>query len=250
MEYDKILTDILGRKDFLVVGKNVIRTDAIDKALGKARYTSDYVPRDTSILRVFRSNVAHAKIKSIDTAEALKIPGVEAIYTGADVTGNNQIGYALPDQPFLNYKKVHYIGDPIALVVARDEYAAADAMDSIHVDYDPLPAYFDIDAAQAEDAVDIHEGGNIAVTTKIRKGDAVKGFEEADVEVEETGMGGLNLLDLLVNYDRVIIVDAIQTVGGKAGQIQGKNISFRYFRPPLRRSSNPSGLPLQCLIHR
>ncbi|MCW4012037.1 MAG: xanthine dehydrogenase family protein molybdopterin-binding subunit [Candidatus Bathyarchaeota archaeon] len=186
MEYDKILTEILGRKDFLVVGKNVTRTDALDKALGKARYTADYVPRDTSILKVFRSSEAHARIKSINTSEALRIPGVEAIYTGADITGNNQIGYALPDQPFLNDKKVHYVGDPIALVVARDEYAAAEAMESIYVDYDPLPNYLDIDAALAGDAVDIHEGGNIAVTTKIRKGDAEKGFKEADVEVEDT----------------------------------------------------------------
>jgi len=186
LEYDKILTEILGRKDFLVVGKNVTRTDALDKALGKARYTADYVPRDTSILRIFRSSEAHALIKSIDTSEALQIPGVEAIYTGADITGNNQIGYALPDQPFLNDKKVHYIGDPIALVVARDQYAAAEAMETINVDYDPLPTYLDIDAALAEGAMDIHKGGNIAVTTKIRKGDSEKGFKEADVEVEDT----------------------------------------------------------------
>ncbi|MCK5670115.1 aldehyde oxidase, partial [Candidatus Bathyarchaeota archaeon] len=136
MEYDKILTDILGRKDFLVVGKNVIRTDALDKALGRAKYTADYVPKGTTILKVYRSTVAHANIKSIDTSEALKVPGVEAIYTGADVTGNNQIGYALPDQPFLNDKKVHYIGDPIALICAKDEYAASEAMDKIHVDYE------------------------------------------------------------------------------------------------------------------
>ena len=186
MEYDKILTDILGREDFLIVGKNVIRADALDKVLGKARYTADYVARDTSILKVFRSQVAHAWIKSIDTSTALKIPGVEAIYTGNDVTGNNQIGYALPDQPFLNDKKVHYVGDPIALIVARDEYAAAKAMDSIHVDYDPLPIYLDIDLALSNKAFNIHEGGNIAVTTKIRKGDIEKGFQKADVEVEDT----------------------------------------------------------------
>jgi CO/xanthine dehydrogenase Mo-binding subunit len=186
LEYDKILTDILGREDFLIVGKNVIRADALDKVLGKARYTADYVARDTSILKVFRSQVAHAWIKSIDTSTALKIPGVEAIYTGNDVTGNNQIGYALPDQPFLNDKKVHYVGDPIALIVARDEYAAAKAMDSIHVDYDPLPIYLDIDSALSNKAFNIHEGGNIAVTTKIRKGDIEKGFKKADVEVEDT----------------------------------------------------------------
>jgi CO/xanthine dehydrogenase Mo-binding subunit len=186
LEYDKILTDILGREDFLIVGKNVIRADALDKVLGKARYTADYVARDTSILKVFRSQAAHAWIKSIDTSTALKIPGVEAIYTGNEVTGNNQIGYALPDQPFLNDKKVHYVGDPIALIVARDEYAAAKAMDSIHVDYDPLPIYLDIDLALSNKAFNIHEGGNIAVTTKIRKGDIEKGFQKADVEVEDT----------------------------------------------------------------
>jgi len=50
LEYDKILTDILGRKDFLVVGKNVIRTDALEKALGRAKYTADIVPKGTTIL--------------------------------------------------------------------------------------------------------------------------------------------------------------------------------------------------------
>jgi CO/xanthine dehydrogenase Mo-binding subunit len=186
LEYDKILTDVLGRKEFLVVGKNVIRTDALDKALGKARYTADYIPIDTSILKVYRISVAHAKINSIDISAALKIAGGEAIYTGTDVTGNNQIGYALPDQPFLNHEKVHYVGDPIALIVARDEYAAAEGIDNIHVDYDPLPTILDIDAALAKDAVDIHEGGNIAVLTKIRKGCVEKGFKEANVEVEDT----------------------------------------------------------------
>lgn len=186
MEYDKILTDILGRKDFLVVGKNVIRTDALDKALGRAKYTADIVPKGTTILKVYRSKVAHANIKSIDTSEALKVSGVEAIYTGADVTGNNQIGYALPDQPFLNDKKVHYVGDPIALICAKDEYAAAEAMEKINVDYEELPAHLDIDAALVEGAEDIHDGGNIALVTKIRKGDIEGVFESADAVVEDT----------------------------------------------------------------
>ncbi len=185
MEYDKILTDILGRKDFLVVGKNVTRTDALDKALGKAKYAADYVPKETTILKVYRSTVAHARIKSIDTAEALKIPGVEAIYTGADITGNNQIGYALPDQPFLNDKKVHYVGDPIALICAKDEYAADEAMGKVHVDYEELPAYLDLDSALAG-SEDIHDGGNVAVITKIRKGDIAGVFENADAVVEDT----------------------------------------------------------------
>jgi len=186
LEYDNILKDVLGREGFLVVGRNVVRTDALDKVMGKAMYTADYVPRGTTLLKVYRSTVPHALIKAIETAEALEVPGVEAIYTAADVTGNNQIGYALPDQPFLNAEKVHYIGDPIALVCARDEYALEKAFEKMSVEYQELPAMLDIDASLGEDAADIHDGGNIALTTRIRKGDTEKGFGEATVEVEET----------------------------------------------------------------
>ena len=186
MEYDRILEDLLRREDYLVVGRSVTRTDALDKVLGRARYTSDYIPKGTVVVKVLRSAVPHALIKGIDTSEALKVHGVESVFTGADVPGDNQIGYALPDQPFLNDEKVHFVGDPIALVCAKDEYAAYEALDRVVVEYDELPAYLDIDAAQEGDAVPIHKGGNIAVTTRIRKGDAEKGFEDADVEIEET----------------------------------------------------------------
>jgi CO/xanthine dehydrogenase Mo-binding subunit len=185
MEYDKILSDILKRDDFLIVGKNVVRTDALDKVLGKTKYCADFIPKNTVVVKVFRSEVPHALIRSIDFSEALSIPGVEDIITGHDVA-NNQIGYALPDQPFLNTEKVHFIGDPIALVCAKDEYVAFKAMDKINVDYEDLPAYLDIDASLSDNALHIHEGGNVSVTTKIRKGDIEKGFSNADVEVEDT----------------------------------------------------------------
>ena len=116
MEYHNILREALGRDEYLVVGTQVARVDALDKALGKARYTPDYIPPGTRVVKVFRSTQAHALVKAIHTEEALKAPGVEAVYTALDVTGENQIGYALPDQPFLNHEKVHYVGDPLALV--------------------------------------------------------------------------------------------------------------------------------------
>jgi CO/xanthine dehydrogenase Mo-binding subunit len=178
VEYDRILEDLLQRKDYLVVGRSVTRTDALDKVLGRAKYTADYIPRGTTVVKVFRSTVPHAMIKSIDTSKASKVPGVEGVFTGADVPGDNQIGYALPDQPFLNDEK--------ALVCARDEYAAYEAMDKIIVEYGELPAHLDIDSAQSEDAAPIHKGGNMALTTKIRKGDAEKGLAESDVDIEET----------------------------------------------------------------
>ena len=186
MEYDKILTEILGREDFLVVGKNVVRTDTLDKVLGKAMYTADYLPKNTTSVKVYRSIVPHGLIKKINLQEALNVPGVEAILTGGDVTGNNQIGYALPDQPFLNDRKVHYVGDPVALICASDDYAAQRAYDRIDIEYEELPAHFDIDSAVKQGAKHIHDGGNIALTTKIRKGDSETGFNESDIEVSDS----------------------------------------------------------------
>ncbi len=158
MEYDKILEDILGRKEFLVVGKSIIRTDALDKALGRAKFTSDYIQPGTVVVKEVYSTHPHALIKRVDTSAALELPGVLAVYTGADVPGENQIGYAMPDQPFLCDEKVHFIGDPIAIVCAEDEYAAQEARDAVVVEYDPLPANFTIHETLAKDAIHIHEG--------------------------------------------------------------------------------------------
>jgi len=144
------------------------------------------IPKGTAVLKILRSTQPHALIKRIDATPALSLPGVDAVLTAKDVPGENQIGYALPDQPFLNNVKVHYIGDPIAIVVARDESTAQDALDSIIVDYESLPAVFDVDDAIAPGAPLIHESENIAVKTIIRKGDAPKGFKKAKVIVEDT----------------------------------------------------------------
>jgi len=186
MEYDKMLRDLLGREEYLVVGRSVVRTDALDKCLGRAMFTADYVPKGTAVVKVVRSSHPHALIRSIDAEETLKKPGVEAVLTGADVPGQNQIGYALPDQPLLNEGKVHYIGDPIALVCAEDEQSAFEGMEKVRVEYEPLPAAFTLDEALEPDAPKIHEDGNIAVKTRIRKGDPEGGFGEADFEVEDT----------------------------------------------------------------
>ncbi len=186
MEYDKILENLLGRGQFLVVGKSVVRADALDKALGKAKFTADYIQKGTVVVKVVRSTQPHAHIKRVDVDAAVRIPGVHAVLTASDVPGLNQIGYAIPDQPFLNCEKVHYIGDPIALVCAEDAWSAVKGMDAVAIDYDPLPANFTIDDTLRKDAVHIHEGGNVALTSRIRKGDIEGGFSEADVVVEET----------------------------------------------------------------
>jgi len=186
MDYHKILQNLLGRDEYIVVGRRVTRSDSLDKALGEAKFTADYIQKGATVVKVVRSTQPHAFIKSISIEDALRVPGVLAVLKASDVPGINNIGYALPDQPFLNDKKVHYIGDPIALVCAEDEDAAAEGMDAVNVVYEPLPAVFDVDAALGTEAPRIHENGNLAITTRIRKGDTAKGFVDAVVEVEDT----------------------------------------------------------------
>ena len=186
MRYDRILEDLLHREDYLVVGRSVVRTDALDKVLGRARFTEDYIPRGTAVVKVVRSSQPHALIRRVDASAALRVPGVARVLTASDVPGENQIGYALPDQPFLNDVKVRFIGDPLALVVAEDRDAASEGAEAVEVEYEPLPAVFDTANALREGAPAVHEGGNVAVTTRIRKGGTAGGFSEAVVEVEDT----------------------------------------------------------------
>ncbi|MFQ6076030.1 MAG: xanthine dehydrogenase family protein molybdopterin-binding subunit [Candidatus Bathyarchaeia archaeon] len=184
MDYSRILEEVLHRKEYLIIDERVVRADALDKAIGKARFTADYISDGAVCVRVVRSTKPHALIREIDTKGALGVPGVLRVITADHIPGENQIGYALPDQPLLNRGKVHFIGDPIALVCAEDEYAAAEGVDAVRVEYEPLPAVFDTDSALKPGAPLVHRGGNVAVTTRIRKGDLEKGLAEGDVEVE------------------------------------------------------------------
>jgi CO/xanthine dehydrogenase Mo-binding subunit len=185
MRYDRILEDLLNRDDFLVLGRNIVRTDALDKVLGRAKFTADYVPRDTAVVKIVRSPHPHALIKGIDASPAMELPGVQMVLTAADIPGENQIGYALPDQPFLNDVKTRFVGDPVALVVAADEGSAIEGADAVRVKYSPLPSVLDTTDALMAGAPMVHEGGNVVLTTKIRKGSVERGFSEADVVVED-----------------------------------------------------------------
>ena len=186
MEYDKVLKNILGRDDYLIVGKSIARSDSLDKALGKAKFTADYIPRGTMVVKVFRSSLPHALIKKIHTEAASSQQGVIDVITAKDVPGINQIGYAIADQPFLNDRKAHFVGDPIALVCAEDEYSAAAGIDAMEVEYESLKPLFDTRSALRPEAPPIHDGGNTAITTRIRKGDVEKGFAGSEIEIEDT----------------------------------------------------------------
>ena len=182
----RLLEKWLRAERFLVVGKSVKRLDAIDKVTGKAKFMEDHVLPTMLYVKLLTSTEPHARILGIDVGEALRVKGVVKVVTSNDIPGENQVGYALPDQPLLAACKVRFHGEPIGLVAAETPEAALEGAMAVKVDYEPLPAILDpIEAMRRKDVL-VHEemGSNIAFTTKVRKGDVRAGFEKADVIVE------------------------------------------------------------------
>jgi CO/xanthine dehydrogenase Mo-binding subunit len=146
---------------FSIVGQDVPRTDAKAKATGRAIYADDIKLPGMLHGKLLRSPVAHARITHIDTSRAKALPGVKSVITGADIPqvryGNWRLFPATQDETALAADTVRFIGDEVAAVAAVDAATAAEALERITVDYEPLPAAFDLDAALAPGAPVIHD---------------------------------------------------------------------------------------------
>lgn len=173
-------------EELSVVGKSAIRVDAYEKVRGKLQYGADLEYPDALHGKVLRSPYPHALIKKIDIEKAEALPGVKVVLTAKDVPGRNGFGAIIPDQPVICGDKVRYVGDGVALVAAESEEVAIQALELIEVEYEPLAAVFSPVDAMRSDAPKIHEKGNLLTTARIRKGDVVKAFKEADVILERT----------------------------------------------------------------
>ena len=168
-----------------VVGKSMNRLDAADKATGKTKYGQDLFDKKFLSAKVLRAAHPHAEVLRVDTRAAKKMPGVVAVLAHQDVSGTNMHGLIRRDQEVLCSRKVRYLGDAIAIVVAKNEQAAIAALEKIKVDYKPLPAVFTIDDALKPDAPKIHAEGNVLGEKHLRKGDAPAAMRDADVVVED-----------------------------------------------------------------
>ena len=176
------------------VGKSVKRTEDPRLIQGLAHYVDDIKLPDTLHAAFVRSIYAHAKLKSVDVSEALKAPGVVAVYTGKDISqkiGAVPCGAALPDLKVPDHRvlatnKVYFVGHPIAVVVAEDKYAARDAADLIQVDYEELPVVLDEEKAAAGGPL-IHEqfGNNIAYKLTAGEGDIEAALKSADKVIKQ-----------------------------------------------------------------
>jgi len=161
--------------------------DGVEKVTGRARYTADLPAAGALVGAILRSPLAHATIRGIDVAAALAIPGVRAVVTGADCDiAYGVIPIAQNEFP-LARERVRYRGEPVAAVAAVDAATASAALDAIVLDLEPLPAYFDADAARAPDAVLLHANkpGNVERDVDHVFGDPDAGFAAADLVREQ-----------------------------------------------------------------
>jgi 4-hydroxybenzoyl-CoA reductase alpha subunit len=170
-------------KDFAVVGHPLIKPDAAGKVTGVTRFADDlFLPR-MAHARLLRSPHPHARIKRIDTARALRLPGVFAVLTGADLPVKFGILPVSQDEEALAVERVRYVGDPVAAVAAVDEWVAQRACDLIDVEYERLPSYMSLEEALTKPGERIHEytgHGNVHKAVALEFGDVDAGFLDAD----------------------------------------------------------------------
>ncbi|HUP28258.1 MAG TPA: xanthine dehydrogenase family protein molybdopterin-binding subunit [Chloroflexia bacterium] len=168
-----------------LIGQSVPRPDALGKVTGATRYPADLVRSDMLHLKIVFAHRPHARILKIHPEEALAHPGVVDVLTAADVP-HNAYGLVEADQPGLCSDVVRYVGDRVALVVGETAEAARIGADLVQVEYEDLPAVTDPRAAMYSESPLVHEahGTNVLGHVPIRKGDARKALEEADIVLD------------------------------------------------------------------
>ena len=177
-----------------LVGKRIRRKEDPRLITGTATYVEDIQMPGMHHACILRSPHAAARILGIRTEQAADHPGVVAVFTGADTKGVGPVpcgaslpGLRVPVHNVLAQDRVYYVGHPVAVVVATDRYVAADALDLIEVDYEPLPAVADPEKAIAPGAPAVHPEwpDNVAFTYHQEGGEPDKAFAGADVVVRQ-----------------------------------------------------------------
>jgi CO/xanthine dehydrogenase Mo-binding subunit len=182
-------------ENYRYIGRPMPRRDAAEIVTGTAQFMDDLTFQNLLYGKVLRSPHAHARIKKIDKSKAEALPGVKAVVTWEDIPdwrGGTPRNVRVLD------KKVRYVGDAVALVAAASEQIAEEALGLIAVEYEVLPAVFDMDSALKPDAPLLYEefGSNIVpggtpiygpdCLQGVVHGDIDRGFAEAEVVSEGT----------------------------------------------------------------
>lgn len=185
----------MAKETTFAIGQSIKRVDAVGKVTGEAPYPGDLNMDGQLWMKLRFSDRAHARVMAVDSALALALPGVVAVFTAADVPVN-EYGLVIKDQPVIcgpgssnpHASVVRCYMDCVAVVVAETEAAAAEASKLVDVTYEDLPAVFDHEIAMDGDAPQLHANNpdNVLCHFRIRKGDLAAGWAQADVIVEDT----------------------------------------------------------------
>ncbi|MGZ4638267.1 MAG: xanthine dehydrogenase family protein molybdopterin-binding subunit [Actinomycetes bacterium] len=173
------------------VGTPLRRKEDARLVTGQTSWTDNIQVPGVLHMAILRSPMAHARITRVDVTAAKARPGVVAAFSGADL--GDKLGsmpcvwpvtddIKIPAHPPLATQEVRFVGDAVAVVVARDRYQAADALEAIEIDYEPLPPVLDMRAAIAEGADLVHTelGTNSSYTWKLSGGDYEAARAKAD----------------------------------------------------------------------
>ena len=169
-------------KEYSVIGKSKPKIDGREKVTGAAKYCGDLKFPNMLYGKILTSPHAHARIISIDTSEAEKLPGVKAVITHKDVPSLKYgISPARWDENVLCIDKVRFVGDKVAAVACVDEETCYEAMKLIKVEYEILPAVLDYMHADDKDMPRVHEEYPRNINTEIHQefGDVEKALAEA-----------------------------------------------------------------------
>jgi carbon-monoxide dehydrogenase large subunit len=177
------------------IGQARLRKEDAKLVTGQTNWTDNIKLNGMLHMAFLRSPYAHAKITRVDVSGALEQEGVIAAFSGADFAAEQGSlpcawpvtpDIIIPAHPPMAVDEVRYVGEAVACVIARDRYAAADAVASIDVDYEPLPPVLDMRAALAADSPKVHEAGNKSYEWVFANGDVDAAFGDAPVVVERT----------------------------------------------------------------
>lgn len=174
--------------NFNIVGKPVIRQDALEKVTGKAKFSDDINEPEQLYGVMVRVPTVHAAIDKIDYSELLQAKPDVIIVDSTDIKGTKKVGPIRQDQPIFSYDKIVTPGDVVAMLVGESEDELKSLAKKVKIKFTELPTLTDPTKALDANAPKIHPQfeNNLIVHYPLRKGDIEKGFKESDFIHEET----------------------------------------------------------------
>ncbi|MDO4941938.1 MAG: molybdopterin-dependent oxidoreductase [Lachnospiraceae bacterium] len=223
-----------------VVNKPIRKKDAMALVTGKPVYTDDIAPKDCLVVKLLRSPHAHAWMEDIDVSKAMKVPGIEAVYTYKDVPQKRftMAGQTYPEpSPYdrlILDQRVRFVGDPVAIIAGKDEKSVDRAMKLIKVQYQVLEPILDFHQAkdshilihpeenwEAKCPVGADNQRNLAASERSTYGEYDKVMDECDIVVEgtyhtkannQTPMETFRTYTYMDTYGRLNVVSSTQIV--------------------------------------